>query len=84
MESERTALSEELDGVEARLEEDAQRLRLYRILAERHRHVSALACQSAEGHLDSMDRLARHEREKRAARRRLARLETSPATQETR
>ncbi|MHB1843885.1 MAG: hypothetical protein ACYCWW_03495 [Deltaproteobacteria bacterium] len=84
MESDRARLADELDGIEARLEEDQNRLRLYELLAVRHRHVSVLACQNAEEHLTSMDRLARHQAEKRAALRRLAQAESTPRERETR
>jgi hypothetical protein len=54
MKQETAQLSDELDSLEARLTADAAQVSFYEQLAQRHRHVSALACANAEMHAKSM------------------------------
>ena len=83
MNAETAELAAELDGLEARLQEDSLRLRLYRELAIRHKRVSALACQNAATQLQSMRKLA-DRTQRRMAARRLARAQASADPVETR
>ncbi|MHB8421054.1 MAG: hypothetical protein ACYDCL_23530 [Myxococcales bacterium] len=71
-------LSAELDGLEARLEDDAARVRFFTELAARHRRVSALACENAGWHERSMARLTARTETRLHEIRRLARADTDP------
>ncbi len=76
MQIETARLSAELDALEARLAEDGARVRFYSVLAERHRRVSAIACENAGMHAASMARFEARTRNRLQAIRRLARADT--------
>lgn len=69
-------LGVDLDRIEARLQEDSMRLRLFSDLADRHRRVSALACANAERHANSM-RWFSERFQRRTATRRLAQADSA-------
>jgi hypothetical protein len=66
LEEEGRQMDEVLDGVESRLLASQANVHLWQEMSQRHRHVSALHCKSAGGHLDA---LAQHlERQEERAR----------------
>jgi hypothetical protein len=79
MQAETAALSAELDGLETRLQVDAERVRFYTELAARHRHVSALACANAEMHAAAMARFEERTERRLRAGRRLAQADVNTA-----
>jgi hypothetical protein len=69
-------LAQELDTLEDRLLTSQARVRLWQDLGERHRTVTAVACQNVEGHVQAM---ARHLEKQESKARRARRRPPSPA-----
>ncbi|HUB05794.1 MAG TPA: hypothetical protein VMB50_02275 [Myxococcales bacterium] len=77
MEKETAQLSDEFDALEARLAADAAQVSFYEQLAQRHRHVSALACANLEMHAKAMAFFEGRTAARLRAARRLARADTA-------
>jgi hypothetical protein len=69
-------LDQALDTLEERLLTSQARVRLWQDLGERHRTVTAVACQNVEGHVQAM---ARHLEKQESKARRARRRPPSPA-----
>jgi len=64
LEAEGRQLDEALDGVESRLLASQASVHLWQEMGQRHRHVSALHCQNASGHLDAIAQHLERQEEK--------------------
>ncbi len=67
LEVQRRGLVLQLDELEDRMVATQARVRFWREMRDRHQSVTAIACQSLQGHADSMALLARRQGERRVA-----------------